>query len=566
MVLLPSSAQRSGAAGSALLRDDAANSVCGAQYFRGLSHLSCDAFWSARTLPVCVPGSMRCTSGGGRAAIAASSVRGALRTGGDGIGFLVGELGVGGVLVGFVLWAGFSVPVELCAVARGLLFPLAQEEGGVVQEKHHHHHHMLTTTAVALQLVRWRCGYAGVRVGEAAHPGPVAVSPAKPQTPSAARRLRAAPGWENSVVTAGMSPAVQRRHWSVSRATWSESGFWKLKRQSALRSWRLWAAGSSDRAVMLHYGMQSHSVLAVHSAVHQWREIAAIAQHRKQRRHHQQQQQHSSQRLGLQQQVGELQWKVQLQQQFIEEQTTAMAELRQQVTQLQQQVLEQQWHRPHDAGCRCRVCVLELQQEKSSSIRSRKDRKNLLYVLPSPLPAMQQNREGDSNSDSRIADRQSDGGIGSSDDSGSHSCSGSDDDAQQAPDDDRPRFSRQQGNSCSGSEIVRRSRGSRGGKQQREVKQKQQQQQRAQQNRRKKPTDVIAQLRQQGKRLSAYLHSADNASRLIVARVMSAANAARLIRATRKSRSGLGAASFRIKIRNLRCEHGDGVDGGTAPQ
>ena len=65
-------------------------------------------------------------------------MRGALRAGGGGIGFLVGELGVGGVLVGFVLWAGFSVPVELCAVARGFLFPLAQEEGGVVQKKHHH--------------------------------------------------------------------------------------------------------------------------------------------------------------------------------------------------------------------------------------------------------------------------------------------------------------------------------------------------------------------------------------------------------------------------------------------
>ena len=137
------------------------------------------------------------------------------------------------------------MPVELCAVARGFLFPLAQEEGGVVQEKHHQYHLL---SATALQLVRWRCGYAGVRVGEAAHPGPVAVSPAKPQTPSAARRLRSVPGWEDSVVTAGMSPAVQRRHWSVSRATWSESGFWNLKRQSVLKSWRLWAAGSSDGA------------------------------------------------------------------------------------------------------------------------------------------------------------------------------------------------------------------------------------------------------------------------------------------------------------------------------
>ena len=122
MVLLPSSARRSGAAGSALLRGDAADSMCGAQCFRGLSHPSCDALWSVR-MPSCVPGqrlllagpagsgylfrlaagSVRCASGGERAATAASSVRGALRTGGDGIGFLVGKLGVGGVLVGFVL-------------------------------------------------------------------------------------------------------------------------------------------------------------------------------------------------------------------------------------------------------------------------------------------------------------------------------------------------------------------------------------------------------------------------------------------------------------------------------
>ena len=230
----------------------------------------------------------------------------------------------------------------------------------MVQEKHHHHHHLLSTTEITLQLVRWRCGYAGVRVGEAAHPGPVAVSPAKPQTPSAARRLRAAPGWEDSVVTAGMSPARQRTHWSVSQATWSDSdGSWGLKRQSALRSWRLWATGSGDGAVKLQYGRQSHRVQTIHSAVRQWRDIAATAPHRKQKRQ-QQQRQHSSQRLQqqvgelceiaqhrkkerqqqqrqqqhssqrLQQQVGELQWKVQLQQQFIEEQSTVMAELRQQ--------------------------------------------------------------------------------------------------------------------------------------------------------------------------------------------------------------------------------------------
>ena len=108
--------------------------------------------------------------------------------------------------------------------------------------------------------------------------------------------------------------------------------------------------------------------------------------------------------------MGELQWKVQLQQQFIEEQNTAMAELKQQVTQLQQQVSEQQWHRPHDASCRCRVCVLEqLQQEKSSSVRSCKDRKNLLCVLPSPLPAIQRDCESDSGGENKIADMQSDG-------------------------------------------------------------------------------------------------------------------------------------------------------------
>ena len=100
MVLLPTSVQRSGAVGTMLLRGDAADSTCVAQYFDRLGRPSYGALWS---VPACVPtqqlllagpagsmclfrlaaGSLRCASGGGQAATAAGPVRGALRAGGN---------------------------------------------------------------------------------------------------------------------------------------------------------------------------------------------------------------------------------------------------------------------------------------------------------------------------------------------------------------------------------------------------------------------------------------------------------------------------------------------------